>query len=360
MLILVEGVPGSGKSYYAVHYLYNNYNNYDVVYANIDNLQVYCENSEEFFKTKLYKKLDLLKDMKKKLMIIDEFQRIANDHIFKSDNDFYFFFEYHRHFNFDIILIVQTKLALPVRLRHLIDQYIVAQSQRFSFANRFYYLEKDVTTDAVIRRFFLKKDKNIFNLYKSAYVNQYSKTSSVLFSKWALGLGIVFGSLLAAVLVLKFSFLKTYTNSSTSQSRKLYTYNMSYQSISPTISPTGSIPGSVPGSIPGSIPGSVPGSVPGSGFVNNNNNSSSQVFNENPIRLVGYAEVYGLNKKYLIFQNEKYYFIYASKRVNESEFSSGYVSNMSDGEVSVGLNSGFLAREQAIQEVRNKPIENPR
>ncbi|MGC8767676.1 MAG: zonular occludens toxin domain-containing protein, partial [Brevinematia bacterium] len=132
MLTLIEGVPGSGKSYYTVHYLYNNYNSYDVVYANIDNLQVYCENSEEFFKSKAYKRVELLKDGKKKLMIIDEFQRIANDPSFKGDNDFYFFFEYHRHFNFDIIIICQTKLALPTRLRHLVDVYIVAQSQRFS------------------------------------------------------------------------------------------------------------------------------------------------------------------------------------------------------------------------------------
>jgi hypothetical protein len=368
MIYLIEGVPGSGKTYWVISFLLENYKNYDEVFANIDNLQLYCEDSEAFFKEFWYKDFSRFLDGKRRLLILDEFQRIANNEFFKKDNDFYYFFEIHRHYNFDIICVVQTKLALNNRLRNLVDVYIQAQSSRFSIFNRFYYLEKDPASDVAIRRFFLKKKKEVFDLYRSTYANKIVNAGSVLFSKWRFGLLLFFIPLFFSVFVLRLFWVKPMQSQSNNFKaskggyRYVFTYNSSssvpsgMSSGSSVAIPPGvsSVPSGVPGSvspIPSGVPGSVspiPSGVPGS--------VSSDV-----AKLVGYAEVYLSNsstKKYLIFQNEKYYFVYSSKR--SSDNSSGYISNLNDGSLSVGLNSGYVAREGAIEEVKNAPISNPR
>ena len=100
MLRIIEGAPGSGKSYYAVNYL-SSFVRYDKVYdtyivdnsllviTNIDSIRIKHISVDTFFSTQLYKTDNFLLYMKENnykraIVIVDECQRHFSSEILKK------------------------------------------------------------------------------------------------------------------------------------------------------------------------------------------------------------------------------------------------------------------------------------
>jgi zona occludens toxin (predicted ATPase) len=212
MIVLLTGVPGSGKSYLAVKTisdLLKDKNN--VVLSNIEDFRferfklyrdyqikkisdttfvsietgLYVDISKDlvkygasFFEYDNMKKiLSLYKD-KKVFIFIDECQRYFPKWF--KDSDVIYFFDYHRHFGVDIYLISQSSVKICSDIVALSEYELRAVPSSLKFKNMFVY--KRIISGDIIGRQILKKDRRIFNLYKSFYVmNDNTKVPSFVF-----------------------------------------------------------------------------------------------------------------------------------------------------------------------------------
>lgn len=226
MLRVIEGVPGSGKTYYAVQYLskfcvwdkiYNVYNiNSDVLLVtNIDEIKVSHMSVDQFLSQSLYI-VDNIKEYmkqynyKKVIMVVDEAQRYFSREALKNfpnENDLFFFFEYHRHIGVDIFLICQTISAIHSRIVKLSEYIIRARQSSVSLPMVFIYDAVDSITGDILFSVRLKKESEIFRLYKSFEFEGHERPKSVLLRKWVVGVSLFAIPLLLAVLILKSGFL---------------------------------------------------------------------------------------------------------------------------------------------------------
>ena len=190
---LITGVPGAGKSYYIVDYIVKKYcrsfgDTYQlrkdyVIVTNVEGLLLSVVDLdhaiqkvgslEQFFSkstqkavTEKYQKLN-----KKVIYIIDESQQYFHRRFY--DREVFSFFESHRHYGLDIYLITQNSNLLAKDLTALIEFEIRAIPRTLSLGRRFNYLKK--SNKDIIGREFLKKQKSIFNLYKSMSVKETEK-----------------------------------------------------------------------------------------------------------------------------------------------------------------------------------------
>lgn len=203
MIVLLTGVPGSGKSYYAVRSvaellkdknnvvlsniedfrferfkLYRAYDTKkiinDTVFVSIDT-GIYVDIS--FHLTKLGASFFDYNNMKKYLsqsqfegkkvyIFIDEAQRYFPKWF--KDADIIYFFDYHRHFGLDIYLISQSSSKLCPDIVALSEYELRAVPSSLKFKNMFVY--KHLINGEIISRKIIKKDRRIFNLYRSFIV----------------------------------------------------------------------------------------------------------------------------------------------------------------------------------------------
>ena len=185
MIRLIVGLPGSGKTYFAVHEILSINFNFDrefyryvpkdpdlTIFTNIDNLKLPCVSLplylksrnltvEQFFTVDFQKRL--LEKYKKIIYLIDEAQKYFPKKFYNED--VFFFFQYHRHLGIDIYLITQSSSLLPTHITSLVEYEIQAVRQTNRFRNIFQY--KLVSNGEVIGRKSLKADKLIFSLYTS-------------------------------------------------------------------------------------------------------------------------------------------------------------------------------------------------
>lgn len=221
MFRIITGIPGSGKSYYAVNYL-RKFVEYDKLYdsmtmdkdilvvSNIENLKVQHMKIEEFselglFNLENYKKHMFEYRFKRMIFIIDEAQRIFSN---IRDNELFYFFEYHRHLGIDILLILQTVASIPRRLTELAEYVIEAMPRSYAIVG-FRYKIKDSKTGEVLYTSMMKKDLTVFRLYKSFETDEMEKPKQVVLRKYVMGIGIVSAGLLMAIYLLTSNGLGT-------------------------------------------------------------------------------------------------------------------------------------------------------
>jgi zona occludens toxin (predicted ATPase) len=181
---IIEGVPGSGKSYYAVKHLADQYfekqqdGRYELIrpvtiITNIDafqpehlDLKVLVKNAggiKDFF-AELYQKhlTDCIGGQI--VYIIDEAQKFFRKGA-RDLEDVYSYFEYHRHFGHDVYLITQNSRKLPPDIACLCEYLIVAAPRTRSVIGEFKY--KWLSDGEILKREGFRPDPGIFALYKS-------------------------------------------------------------------------------------------------------------------------------------------------------------------------------------------------
>jgi zona occludens toxin (predicted ATPase) len=192
-LRLVTGVPGSGKSFYIVNHIVSKYCNKFgdtfilrkdyVIVTNISGLLLDVVDLDDaikkagtlevFFSADVQAKVTKkYQDQGKKLIyIIDECQFYFHRRYY--DRGVFAFFESHRHFGLDIYLISQNSNLVAKDLISLVEYEVRAVPRTIALGGRFNYLKK--SNKDIIGREFIRKDKSIFNLYKSMQARETEK-----------------------------------------------------------------------------------------------------------------------------------------------------------------------------------------
>ena len=191
-LRIITGVPGAGKTFYAVNHLAKNYckmvgdtyelkNKYKIV-TNIEGLLLdsvdlnaaieKAGSPEKFFSIEVQKKVTEKYHKEKKSLVyfIDESQQYFHRRFY--DRDVFSFFETHRHYGLDIYLVTQNVNLLAKDLVSLAEYEVRAIPRTLSIGG-FNYLKK--SNKEIIGRSFLSKNKKIFAMYKSMTGNETEK-----------------------------------------------------------------------------------------------------------------------------------------------------------------------------------------
>ncbi len=187
---IIEGVPGSGKSYYAVRHIAKTFfkevdNGYELqkevtLITNIDSfvpehisLQDEIKNAggvANFFSLNFQEKYR--EDKGQIVYIIDEAQTLFRKGS-KGFSEVYSYFEYHRHFGQDIYLVTQNSKKLPPDIVTLVEYVIVAAPRIRSILGEFKY--KWISGGEVIKREAFKPSKKVFDLYSSMDLEETEK-----------------------------------------------------------------------------------------------------------------------------------------------------------------------------------------
>ena len=185
MIRLITGLPGSGKTYYAVYEITKLFFNFDeefyrytkkddnlVIFTNIDEFKLPSISFEYFLKkNNLTLEQFFTVDFQKKLLqkyshivyFLDEAQKYFPKKF--NDNDVLFFFQYHRHLGIDIYLLTQDSKLLCPSIVSLVEYEIRATRQTKHMFNTFTYFFISNGEKIATKR--LKKDPRIFALYSS-------------------------------------------------------------------------------------------------------------------------------------------------------------------------------------------------
>ena len=130
---------------------------------------------------------------KKIIIAIDECQRYFHRRFF--DREVFFSFEYHGHFGIDIYLISHNSAKLAPDIVNLLEYEIRAVPRTYSIGG-FNYLEKQGYE--VFGRKYLRKKKQIFNLYRSQFAAESEKIKHPMTKYF---IGVVFMAVLAVYMV---------------------------------------------------------------------------------------------------------------------------------------------------------------
>lgn len=217
MIRIVQGPPGSGKSYYMCAYL-KNFTKYDEFYdefilkddvliiSNISGLRVKHLNLEDcidrytvekFFTVENFEEIQKKYRAKSIILLIDETQRIFDSAFYANSpqaKKVLYFFQYHRHLGVDIVLATQSVSTISRHLIPLAEYVIDAVPRSKSVFGSFSYKFRD-TKGTFLYSKTLRKEKRIFQYYKSFDTDEIAKPKNVL-AHWAIfGLVAVVASL---------------------------------------------------------------------------------------------------------------------------------------------------------------------
>lgn len=198
MIRIIQGAPGSGKSYYMMKYL-SNFFKFDSFYdefilkddvlviANIEGLKVKHLNLndqvqkyglEGFFSVANFEKIQEIFKVKNIVLLIDEAQNFFDRKYYNKE--VFYFFQYHRHLGVDIILGTQAANLLANSFIPLCEYIVHAVPRSKSIIGNFSYHFKDQGGKFLYSKV-LKKDQTIFKAYKSFNSDEISKPKNVLF-----------------------------------------------------------------------------------------------------------------------------------------------------------------------------------
>ncbi len=211
MITIIYGVPGSGKTYYAVHWIRNRcLEGGDVFYRVrsdvilITNLKlrldsdegyVFLENFHDFAK---YMDVDFWRanlsrvQGKKVYIVMDECQ-VFFFH-YKDDPKVLFYLQYHRHLSHEILLITQTPKSLPAKVFELSEFLIEAVPKSvnpFAFRGFRYRVVHPFDRSVVLRRFHLAYDRTVFYLYEDMIYRAEEEKIQNAFTRWLVILGVL-------------------------------------------------------------------------------------------------------------------------------------------------------------------------
>ena len=185
MITIVYGMPGSGKSYYAVWWIKRRVlQEGDVFYRVrpdrllITNLKLRLDSEEGYVYVEepddLAKYMDVdfwkanyhLLQGRKVIFVVDECQRFF--YFYGSDVRVLFFLQYHRHLGMDILLITQTPKSIPGKVFELCEYVIESVPKSvnpFGFRTFRYRVLHPLDRKEVLRRFHLSFESAVFYLY---------------------------------------------------------------------------------------------------------------------------------------------------------------------------------------------------
>jgi len=177
MYTLVDGNPGSGKTYYAVYKVHElSLNKRENVYHNIDDLKIGTsfhdlENNEGLTIEMLFSNSYHLNEKRfhGSLFILDEASAIFHD---KYQNlEIFKFFQQHRHYGIDIILLCPDAKLLSYKIMLICELKLRAVSDT---ANPipFCFCYRKLIKEESIGSVYLRKKKAVFALYKSSEFDQ--------------------------------------------------------------------------------------------------------------------------------------------------------------------------------------------
>lgn len=175
---ILTGVPGAGKTYYAVHKIKKLLSSDDrlLVLHNIEGLSLQdnrciainwtaAEFNSDFMKerVKSLRSEYNLKDSDLIHIYVDEAQRFFPPEL--KDPAVLYFFDYHRHFGVNVTLITQHEKKLTFKITSLAEVEIRAVSSRINPFGSFVYKLSSGGEHYATER--LSRDRAIFALYKS-------------------------------------------------------------------------------------------------------------------------------------------------------------------------------------------------
>ena len=209
MFRIVDGPPGSGKSYFMVAYL-SKFFEYDAFFdefvlksdvlllSNIDglrvkhlNIDVILENTpvDEFFTVANFEKMQHQYRVKNIIVLMDEAQRVFDT---KYDHkEVMYFFQYHRHLGVDLLLGTQHAPLVSRKLIPLCEYICSATPRSKSIVGAFSYEFKDNKGKFMYSKA-LRKKQTVFRAYKSMSVDEISKPKNAVLH-WALIALVFFG-----------------------------------------------------------------------------------------------------------------------------------------------------------------------
>lgn len=198
MIKIVQGVPGSGKSYFAVYYLCTKFAKYDNIYQEwilnpgvllISNLEgLKCKHLslekllerwpvEEFFTVANFEKIQAQYKCSNIVLIIDEAQRYFDYEYYNKD--VFYFFQYHRHLGVDVFLMTQDVKTLAKPIPVLCEYIITAAERTLSIMNTFRYKYTNLKGKYFDSKV-LRKRQDIFSAYKSFTVDEIEKPKNAI------------------------------------------------------------------------------------------------------------------------------------------------------------------------------------
>lgn len=215
MFRIVDGAPGSGKTYYGVNYL-KKYCQFDKLYqtidlqhdvmliTNIDDIKIPHISFDDFLSSGFInyekcKNFMIERGYKHGIFLIDEAQKYFSN---LRDNDIFYFFEAHRHLGLDIFLFCPSASTLPRRLVSLAEYLMNAQTRTKQLVG-FQYTKRDVSTGEKIGTVFLKTDKQVFQLYRSFERDESTKPKAEVRNKIVVGVSAFIGCIIILTYVLK-------------------------------------------------------------------------------------------------------------------------------------------------------------
>ena len=185
MITLIFGVPGSGKTYWAVHTIRKKCLQESDIFFRvkddvllITNLRlrlddptnyIFIENWEDwlrFLNVQFWQENLGWWQGKRVWLIMDEAQRFF--YLAKENPEVWFYLQYHRHLSHNLIFITQTPKSIPGKLFELCEFLVegVPKSVNiFSVAGFRYRVLSPLDKSLVLRRFHIPYDKITFYLY---------------------------------------------------------------------------------------------------------------------------------------------------------------------------------------------------
>lgn len=199
MIRIVEGVPGSGKSYYGVNYVCDKFAKYDKVYddfhvnpdvliiTNFEGFRIKHKQLDEllkkyggvecFFNVPNFEKMIEYYRVKNVVLLIDEAQRYFDSKFY--DKDVFYFFQYHRHLGIDIFLVTQKVSTVARHLLPLAEFIITAAPRSLAIGNTFRYRFRDQDGNSLYTQVLIKK-RVVFLAYKSFNAEETAKPRNVV------------------------------------------------------------------------------------------------------------------------------------------------------------------------------------
>ncbi|MCW8895191.1 MAG: zonular occludens toxin domain-containing protein [Sulfurimonas sp.] len=198
MLIFLTGVPGSGKSYFAVNKIFNNFSdsenakpdlnkNYKNCYTNINEFkfdkfqdvykldfddlkdkltQLYALYKDKVSDSELIKKCDEF-EISNTLFVIDE----AHNYFDINDKVLIWWLSYHRHLFQDVFLITQNLALIFSKYKSFAEYFYNAKPTTVVFNRNYLVYDSFISSRLSIKshsgRIKVKKNKEVFDLYHS-------------------------------------------------------------------------------------------------------------------------------------------------------------------------------------------------
>lgn len=209
MLRVITGVPGSGKSLYAVKCLLEAKDRGEYLITNIDGFKYADEFIDEhtqeglinFILGRDWEEFAKTLGNRKIYVVIDEAQRVyaSTGMVRKTQQEMFYFLEYHRHYGANVDLVTQSHRSLNSRVMGLLNE-IVQVSKVSGVTGKQRIRRKDPVTWELLGNESFKRTQELFDAYVSSSVEAgHQKPSTPLKRIFSLLLGVLFLMVVAGI-----------------------------------------------------------------------------------------------------------------------------------------------------------------